>query len=155
MGVKFYRTRNFSSSQDFRARTKKVTHMEDTSSDDGLKPRLTTLFYSMAATVLDALILYFILVLSGGNIDAAGTLITIISAGLLFPCVAVILVSLFWEKKNIFVYSMMLYGLIIFAGSIYYIYLLSSIDIWGILFALIGIVVTYLAIRHVRQSRSE
>ena len=64
---------------------------------------------------------------------------TIISAGLLFPCVAGIFVSLFWERKNIFVYSMMLYGLIVFAGSIYYIYLLSSIDIWGILLALIGL----------------
>jgi len=129
--------------------------MEDTSSDDELKPRLTTLFYSGAATVLDALILYFVIVLSGGSTDAAGMLMTIMSAGLLFPCVAGILVSLFWERKNIFVYSMMLYGLIIFAGSVYYIYLLSSIDIWGTLFALIGVVVTYLAIRHVRQPRSE
>ena len=33
---------------------------------------------------------------------------------------------------------MMLYGLIVFAGSIYYIYLLSSIEIPGILFALMG-----------------
>ena len=129
--------------------------MEDTASDDELKPRLTTLFYSIAATVLDALLLYFILVLSAGSIDAAGILMTIMAVGVLFPCAAGILVSLFWEKKNIFVYSMILYGLIIFTGSIYYIYLLSSIDIWGILFALIGVVVTYAAIRQVRQPRSK
>jgi len=130
--------------------------METTSSDDELKSRLTTLFYSGAATVLDAVILYFVLVLSKGNIDAEGTLMTFILVGLLFPCVAGILVSvLFWERKDIWVYSMILYGLIIFAGSVYYLYLLSSIDIWGILFALIGVVVTYVAIRHVRQSRSE
>ena len=129
--------------------------MEETSSNDELKPRFTTLFYSVAATVIDALILYFVLVLSGTPLDAAGVLITIMAAGLLLPCLAGILVSLFWGRKNIFVYSMMLYGLILFAGSVYYTHLLSSIDIWGILFALIGIVVTYFAIRQARQSHSE
>ncbi|HJW97716.1 MAG TPA: hypothetical protein VJ529_01215 [Candidatus Bathyarchaeia archaeon] len=129
--------------------------MEETSSNDELKPRLTTLFCSVSATVFDALILYFVLVLSGGPIDAAGVLVTIMAVGLLLPCLAGILVSLFWERKNIFVYSMMLYGLIVFAGSVYYTYMLSSVDIWGILFALIGVVVTYLATRHVRQSHSE
>jgi Na+/melibiose symporter-like transporter len=129
--------------------------MEETSSNDELKPRLAALFYSVAASAFDALILYFVLVLSGGPIDAAGVLMTIMAVGLLLPCLAGIVVSLFWERKNIFVYSMMLYGLIIFAGSVYYAYLLSSVDVWGILFALIGVVVTYLAIRHVRQFRSE
>ena len=129
--------------------------MEETSSNDELKPRFTTLFYSLSATVFDALILYFVLVPSGGPIDAAGVLMTIMAVGLLLPCLAGILVSLFWERKSIFVFPMMLYGLTIFAGSVYYTYLLSSVDIWGILFALIGVVVTYFAIRHVRQSHSE
>ena len=129
--------------------------MEETSSNHELKSRLTTLFYSVAATVFDALILHFVLVLSGGPIDAAGMLIIIMAVGLLLPCLAGILVTVFWERKNNFVYSIMLYGLTIFAGSVYYTYLLSSIDIWGILFALIGIVVTYFAIRHVRQSHSD
>jgi Na+/melibiose symporter-like transporter len=129
--------------------------MEDNDFGDELKPRLTTLFYSSAATILDAVTLYFVIVLSPGNIDAADMLVTIMCAGLLFPCIAGILVTFFWERKNIFVYSMILYGLIIFAGSIYYISLSSSPDIWGILFALIGVVVTYVAIRHLRRSRTK
>lgn len=127
--------------------------MNDTSYDDELKPRLSTLFYSVAATVLDGLILYFILTSPSGFIDAQDAIITAISAGLLFPCAAGILVSFFWERKNIVVYSVLLYGLIIFAGSVYS--LLYSIDIWGILFAVIGIAVTYLASRELRKFSSE
>ena len=61
--------------------------MEDTPSGDGLKPRLTALFYSTAATVFDALILCFALVLSGGHIGAEGIFMIIMCVGLLFPCV--------------------------------------------------------------------
>lgn len=124
--------------------------MDNTSSDDELKPRLSTLFYSVAAMVLDVLILYFILTLPSGFLDAQDAIITAISAGLLFPCAAGILVSFFWERKNIFAYSVMLYGLIIFAGSVYS--LLYLIDIWGILFAVVGVAVTYLASRELRKS---
>jgi hypothetical protein len=145
-------SRSFARAQVLRVGWQKVIYMETTSSGDGLKPRLTALFYSSAATILIAVILYFVLVLSGGNIDPADVLVTIICAGMLFPGVAGIFVSFFWNRKNVFAYSMVLYGLIILAGSIYYIYLLSSIDIWGILFALIGVIVAYIPIRHMRQS---
>jgi hypothetical protein len=136
--------------------SKNVDHMREVPYDDELKSRLSTLFYSASAAVIDALFLYFILGLSKAALSAKGVLMGFIGIGLLFPCIAGILISLlFWNRKSIFTISMLLYGLIILAGSLYYIYLLPSLDFWGPLFGLLGIIAAYVAGRHLRQSHSE
>jgi Na+/melibiose symporter-like transporter len=126
--------------------------MEDDGEDGASSRKLSVLFYSASGAVLDALILYFVFALSGGPHNPEGVLMTMLSIGLLFPCVAGILVGIWWEKKNIFVCSFIVYGSFILAGSIYYMSQLSSIDIWGPLFAIIGLVIVYYAGNHIRQS---
>jgi len=127
--------------------------MENSTSDDESKRRLSSLFYSVSGTVCDSVILYFLFFLSNGPRSPDSVLMTALSVGLLFPCVAGIVASLWWEHKEIFVYAWVMYGLLIFAGSIYYISLLSSLDIWGPLFILIGIIVIYYPIRHLREAK--
>ena len=106
---------------------------EETRGHDGLRERLagSTLVFALIIAISYALYL-------GTSYEGVRATFYWIAGAATISLAVGILIAIWAKETKILYYLSLPYAVLIFAGPIYYMVLLSSIDIWGIFFVLCG-----------------
>jgi hypothetical protein len=105
---------------------------------------------SSAFTVIFAFVAFMLVTSYELSTIPEWTLFVYLTVGGLSQWIAGLLTCIF-DNKRISLYWALPFSTEVIAGAIHYMYLLSSIDIWGIAFLLCGIGGMYYTIRRIRK----